>query len=227
MKYVAICFTDKKYERTRKRYEEQLLSKNIFDQVIAYKPEDIDEEFIQHHKIFIDNNPKGYGYYIWKPYIILKTLMLMDDGDILVYGDAGNDMPGSREDCLKLFNQVSAPSNGANIIAAKQGWNIRWIKADLYKTMGLKTFLYALKPMSEAARIVFQKNETTMRFVSEWVGYATSGYHNIDNTASRIPNLPFFIEHRWDQSIFSILFQKYNCTLVNFGETWRAARLRF
>ncbi len=186
MKYIAICFTDKKYEKTRERYANELQSKNIFDKVIQYKPEDFDEDFILKHKNFIDSNPTGYGYWIWKPYFVSKALDTMDDGDILVYGDAGNDMPGDREDCLHIFNMALSVKKGVSVVACKQGWNIRWIKADLYKAMGWETFRFAFLPMAEAARIVIEKNKKTVKFAREWLAYSTNDYHNIDNTVSRI-----------------------------------------
>jgi len=227
MKYVAICFTDEKYTKTKERYTTELKSKNIFDEVIPYGPTDIDPDFYNTHKSFIANNPKGYGYYIWKPYFILKTLLTLSNGDVLVYGDSGNDMPGTRDECLGIFNKVIDVNKGIKIIACKQGWNIRWIKSDLYWKMGWKTFLFAFRFMPEAARIVFKKNDETIAFVKEWLYYATEDYHNIDDSPSRFPNLPFFLAHRYDQSIFSILFHRYKGTRVEFGDIWRAKRLRF
>jgi len=227
VKYIAICFADEKFEKTRKRYADELRSKNIFEQVIEYTTEDFDEDFLSRHKTFMENNTKGYGYYIWKPYFILKALAEINDGDVLIYGDAGNDMPGSKEECLLMFNKILTVTKGIKIIASKQGWTIRWIKSDLYLKMGWKSFLYAFKPMAEAGRLVIQKNDETKKFIAEWLDYATGDYHFLDNSPSKLPNLPFFIEHRNDQSIFSILFHKYKGTLVNFGEVWRAKRIRY
>lgn len=226
MKYLAICFTDEKYQKTRERYAAQLLSKGIFDSVIQYSPDDFDKDFKDKHGKFIAENPKGYGYYIWKPYLILKTLEMMDDGDILVYGDAGNEMKGTPEECLLMIDQVKIRSRKIPILAAKGGWCIRWIKSDLYITMGYKIFT-PFKRMVEAGRIVILKNEITMSFFKEWRYYATSDYSNIDDSESTLPNLPLFIEHRHDQSIFSILFHKYKGRIVDFGDVWEASRLRF
>ena len=46
-----------------------------------------DEIFWENHSSFIENNKKGYGYWLWKPYIIKKTLEKMKKGDILLYLD--------------------------------------------------------------------------------------------------------------------------------------------
>ena len=54
-----------------------------------------DSEYWNKHKNFILNtkHKKGHGYYIWKPYLIQKTMNKMNDGDILLYSDAGCEYP--------------------------------------------------------------------------------------------------------------------------------------
>ena len=226
MNYYALTFTDEKFKKTRERYAAELESKNIFKQVIQYSPKNFDSDFIAKHQKFIEENPKGYAFFIWKPYFILKVLEEIKDGDILVYGDGGNEIKGTRDECLNLFNQVNMPSKGISILATKVGWNIRWIKSDLYFIMGFK-ILYPFKIMVEANRIIIKKNSETMNFVKEWLHYCTIDYRNIDESKSRIPQLPFFVQHRYDQSVFSILFHKYKGREVDFGEIWTASRLRF
>ena len=226
MKYYAITFTDEKFRKTRERYAAELESKNIFEQVIQYSPLDFDPEFLARHEKFIHDNPKGYGFFIWKPYFILKMLKGIEEGDILVYGDGGNEIKGSKEECLNLFNKVNLRSKRIPLIATKVGWNIRWTKSDLYVRMGFKIF-YPFKIMVEANRIIIKKNETTVNFVKEWLHYCTVDYRNIDESKSRIPQLPFFVQHRYDQSVFSILFHKYKGREEDFGKIWTASRLRF
>lgn len=226
MNYYAITFADDKMAKTRERYANELASKEIFQEVIQYSPADFDLEFLAKHAQWISENPKGYGFFIWKPYFILKALSKMDKDDILVYGDAGNELLGTKEECISLFNQVNEPSHKLPLLAMKVGWNIRWIKSDLYFRMGFNLFL-PFKIMVEANRIVIRKNSETMKFVEEWLHFCTIDYRNIDESKSRIPQLPFFVQHRYDQSVFSILFHKYNGRVVNFGNIWKASRLRY
>jgi len=47
-----------------------------------------DNEFWNKHKDFILNNKRGYGYWIWKPYLIKKTIDKLNNGDIILYMDA-------------------------------------------------------------------------------------------------------------------------------------------
>ncbi|RNI32172.1 hypothetical protein EFY79_20270 [Hanamia caeni] len=226
MKYVAVTFTDKKYVKTRQRYVAELESKNIFSQIYSLGSEDFDEDFFNSHQAFIANNPKGYGFFIWKPYVIYKILKQLDEGDILVWGDAGNTIPGTREECLRKFNLVKS-NKGTKIIACQEGYNIRWIKTDLYFRVKWYAILYAFKFMPAANRIVIQKDAKTMSFVKEWLELCTKDYRNIDYSHSKLPKMPFFIEHRFDQSVFAILFHLHKCTKVDFENVWLASRLRF
>ena len=60
----------------------------LFDEVISYSPSDIDPNFFKkNRKILVQK--KGNGYWLWKPYLIKKTLESMKYGDFLFYCDSG------------------------------------------------------------------------------------------------------------------------------------------
>ncbi len=44
-----------------------------------------DEEFQTRHSDFVARNQRGFGYWLWKPYILLRTLEQAKDGDIIFY----------------------------------------------------------------------------------------------------------------------------------------------
>ena len=50
-----------------------------FDKVIEYSPEDLDEEFRRKNEQILKHK-RGGGYWLWKPYIIKKTLAEMGGG---------------------------------------------------------------------------------------------------------------------------------------------------
>ena len=63
-----------------------------FDLIKGYTDIDLIKdhtEFWNTHKSFIELSTRGYGYWIWKPYLIKKQLESMNDNDILIYCDAG------------------------------------------------------------------------------------------------------------------------------------------
>lgn len=53
--------------------------------------------------------------------------------------------------------------------------------------------------------------------VKEWMNVFYNDMHLVDDTPSLIKNSDDFIEHRHDQSIFSILSKLYNAATINLG----------
>lgn len=60
---------------TGKRLIKQVTDINLFTETKLYSVDDLknDIDFWNRHNIFISNNKRGYGYWLWKPYIILKN----------------------------------------------------------------------------------------------------------------------------------------------------------
>lgn len=83
-----ITYGDEKYERQKLELGKIVRDSLWFDHVSIYGPTDL-------HPTFVENNSEilkhaiGGGYWIWKPYIIMKKLNEINDDDILIYLDAG------------------------------------------------------------------------------------------------------------------------------------------
>ena len=86
-----ITFGNEKYYNSLDRISKEVKHFNIFDDIIIlndkYLKDDI--EFWNKHSDFINNNNRGYGYWIWKPYINLKLMEKINNNDIVIYTDAG------------------------------------------------------------------------------------------------------------------------------------------
>ena len=58
------------------------------DQVISYGPNDVEKSFVQKNTKIL-SNPRGGGLWLWKPHLILKALLESNEGDAVLYCDAG------------------------------------------------------------------------------------------------------------------------------------------
>tara|TARA_B110000208_G_C11775468_1_gene431865 strand:+ start:409 stop:1140 length:732 start_codon:yes stop_codon:yes gene_type:complete len=85
---IFITYGNYKYERQKNALVKMAKKSDWFDTVTAYGPSDLDDNFISKFKYILEEK-KGAGYWIWKPYIISKKLDEINDGDILIYLDAG------------------------------------------------------------------------------------------------------------------------------------------
>jgi hypothetical protein len=85
-KYIC-SFADKRLDSTLKRFAEQAKQMKIYDGIFLYTEDDLENNFYKHFKNKF--KLRGFGYWVWKPQIILQTFDKLEDGDILQYTDAG------------------------------------------------------------------------------------------------------------------------------------------
>jgi len=180
----------------------------LFDQILTYIDDDLkkDDDFWSKHNNFILHNKHGYGYWIWKPYLIKKTMEYMNDGDILLYLDAGCEIDIKKKDILNNFlNYVKDEYIIASFACIEKDWN----KMDLLLKLDMNHDKYLNAAQRAAGLILFLVCDKTRKLVNEWYELSCD-YHLIDDSPSISQNLPCFKEHRHDQSIFSLLTKKYN-----------------
>ena len=94
MKKIFIAYADAALAYSLKRIGRQARRLNIFDEVILYTPADLSDELKAHPLM---QHRKGGGYWVWKPWLIQKTLLEHEPGDIVVYVDAGSTLRKSPE----------------------------------------------------------------------------------------------------------------------------------
>lgn len=219
MRIISLSFADALFEHSKKRYRAQLESTGIFDEILFVGPEDLGEAFHKDHDDFIEKSRRGYGFWIWKPYIIYQQLLKMEENDILVYGDTGNSVTGSPKEFLDAIMDVEC------LIADQHNRLGAHCKKDVMRRLGVDPEEYRYRPVAEANRIVVKNSPLMREAMKEWYD-ACRDYRNIDESDSLEPNFPEFVFHRWDQSVFAIIFNKYGGEIVDFGGIWDATRIR-
>ena len=203
------------YKDACSRLTRQASQMNIFDKITAFSDNDLkgDNEFWPKHGNFLENNKRGYGYWIWKPYIIKKTMDSMKDGDILMYLDSGCELDYRKRDkMIEMFSVVQKDLIIGTIVhGLSDADNIeaKWTKADLFEEMKITDETIKNSKQRQAGIDMFFVCKETRELVNEWYSIACK-YNLIDNSPSIKPNIKGFMEHRHDQSIFSLLTKKYN-----------------
>ena len=207
IKFITFGSHDK-YIKAAERLVEQAKQLNIFTETILYNTEYLEKEveFWKNHEEFIKKNKRGYGYWIWKPYIIKKTMEYMNNGDILLYLDCGCELSCERKDnLLKYIDLVKIDKLIGSVAFIEKHWN----KMDLIEKMNMNKNVYLNTLQRAAGANLFLVCHETINLVNEWYNLSCD-YHNIDDSPSIIKNLTCFKQHRHDQSVFSLLTKKYN-----------------
>jgi hypothetical protein len=198
-------------------YESQIkaleFAKNFGFYTIGYKFDDLDQDF-KHKNEEILKQPRGAGYWIWKPYIILKTLNMMQDGDYLIYMDSGASLIKNPDDYLRMINHKGILSFSMSF--HKQS---TWCKKDCFEYVFGEEYDYADHSQILASYVFIQKNNQSVEFVKRWLEICQIR-QLIDDSDSISKNYSDFKEHRHDQAIYSLLIYKHDIMYLPDISQW-------
>lgn len=179
----------------------------IFANSEVYNKEDlinlsqIDESISE----LINKDNHGFGFFIWKP-ILIKSILegKLKEGDFLVYTDSGTEIVGNKIAKSRFLKMIKKLDNQPVLAFRTNHPEDNWTKKiclDLLKHKHDK-----ITPQIEATTILLRKCDLSLSFVREWCKIATvdSGKYINSTLTKESAN---FIEHRWDQSIFSVLYK--------------------
>ena len=197
------------YKDACSRLTRQASQMNVFDKITSFSDNDLkeDNEFWLKHSEFILKNKRGYGNWLWKPYLIKKQMEQMKDGDILLYLDAGCELDIRKRDLM--IEYFSIIKKDLIIGTTTRFIEKHYTKMDLFIELDLATDTYFDSKQRQGGVNMFYVCEDVRKLVDEW--YRISSIYNLlDFSKGNNANSPDFKEHRNDQSIFSLLTKKYN-----------------
>ena len=185
------------------------------DYVLSYTDSDIPEKYKEDHAD-IFKYKRGAGLWLWKPYLVNRTLDMMKDGDWLFYSDAGCFFIHS----IKRIIRYAEKKNLSIVLFGLPLLNRQFCKNECYKVLGVED-----RGENQAVGTFFlvKKNAESMSFMKEWLLSCERAdlicperFHN------EINEFPDFYSHREDQSLLSLLAIKYKVPLnkdcSNFGQ---------
>ena len=216
-----VCFLTfgggKTWPEAARRLSNQAKATGLFDKIITETSETFfrkNGEFAI-HRDFIENNPRGWGYWIWKPFLILKHLKRMNDGDAIFYLDSGCEILPENRHRLKLMMEYAQEKGCLFFNYAEYPiLNIAFctkpsLLSAVQNEFGLADFLRI--PTVWAGGLALVKNKRNIKFLEDWCRYCVrDNYHMVDGTPSYEPIRHQLFEHRHDQSIMSILKAIYD-----------------
>lgn len=178
----------------------------------------IDTDFWNKHSQFIQNCPKGYGYWIWKSYLIMKELQELSEGDILMYVDAGCEI--NMEGKSRLYEYVDILDQDPNQYGVIS-FELTFLEYTYTKRKVFEYFQASDTVKNTnilmATVIILKKTDHSMKLIHEW--YETMCKYELADDRLSPPEHHEFKDHRHDQSIFSII-RKIHGSIVIPDETY-------
>ena len=202
-----------------------------FNIVYQMRQENIDREFYQANKEILDC-PRGAGYWLWKYYFQDRILSDMSEDDILMYCDQGANFIRTAD---PLFDVVRADSRGLICFSTpdRPTYHLEkmWTKKRVFSALGVDGLDQREKlrilntPQIQAGFRIMRGTQFAKDFTKKCLEYACQK-ELIDDTLTDAESSDF-MEHRHDQSIWSVMCKLHSVTCMDdfsqWGQHWRAS----
>lgn len=133
---IFMSFADSKYAPMLKRIKTEASDSHFFSEVRIFSERGFEEDYKRKYKERFKQ--RGFGYWMWKSYMVRRVLKEMNDNDILVYSDSGCTINANAkkrfEDYISHVKQVQS---GILVFAQMKLLESAYTKADLFAYAGM------------------------------------------------------------------------------------------
>ena len=208
-----ITYGNNKFTKAKKRIFKEALDTNWFYSINTYDDTNLSAEFKNEFNDILIKE-RGGGYWIWKFDIILRKLNEIDEGDFLIYLDAGCTINSNGKD--KLIEYIEMIKKNKNKIISYQlsGLEYYWTTKEIFNSFDISLdHKHATSKQFAATIIIMQKCDKVINIFKDCLikirkdpFIITDKYNNKQNKD--------FIDNRHDQSILSIARKIHGSIIV-------------
>ena len=232
MRKFFLSFADARMAGALARIRKQAEEMQCYDHIVVADQSYLNIDFREKYKDKLTDKVRGYGYWCWKPQVILQLLDQVNDGDIIQYTDAGCHLNKNGKARLMEYFELADQSESGILafaafppsfydpsIALPDLSEHKWCKADLFEYMNVSTNELITHSQTVTAGIIFiKKSNRSREIIQKWADVIAADFSLLDDSKSKKSNMEGFVEHRHDQSIFSVLCKLNHVALVSCYE---------
>lgn len=190
-----------------KRIASQASSSGMFHKIIVFDKTSLEKllPIDQNQSSIMTSKIHGFGYFSWKP-TLLKGLLeeKIPENAILVYCDSGTELVVNTFAKKKFLKLVYKLDNQPVVAFHTKFPEFKYTKSLCLSL--LDDIEQRQTNQIEATTILLRNCAEARMFISKWYEFALKeNFMYIDNNLDN--EIEGFIEHRWDQSIFSVLYK--------------------
>lgn len=141
------------------------------DVCIAFRRDSLSRDFLDRNAETL-NLRRGAGYWIWKPYLIFKVLMEVQEGDVVMYSEFAAEF---KQDLAPTFSLPDAMNQDVVFFEhphGEEGGPRYWSKGDVLTIMDCyNNSCTEEAPHVTTAYSVWKKSEESVLLASYWMSY--------------------------------------------------------
>lgn len=236
MKRVFLTFADSRLRRSLERLRSEANALGAFDEIYVLNEVHLDPNFRKRYGEKLQSCVRGYGYWCWKPQVIGQVLSQLEDGDLLLYVDAGCHLNAHGIKRLDEYFRIAEKSENGLLAfqtvppvfpLQHDGRPLPdlteklWTKSDVFEYFGVRNNPDVTDTQQFGSGIIFfRKCKKSESLVRDWINAVDYSFSMLDDSPSLLENAIGFIEHRHDQSLFSILCKINQVDRLSSYEYW-------
>ncbi|MGD0465808.1 MAG: hypothetical protein ABSA84_03865 [Gammaproteobacteria bacterium] len=176
------------------------------DFILNYRRAHLDQKFVKQHASILTQK-KGAGFWLWKPYVILKTLETIKENDIVIYSDTGLLFREQITPLIKLTKQH-------DVILFEYdpkeyyGKPIHTAKREILIELDCDTNKCHYGQHVWAGVLLLKNTNKSREFIKKWLKYSCKEEFLTDQLDPKIQQHPEFVAPSHDEAILNILYNK-------------------
>ena len=214
-----VTFADSRMKQPLARIRHQALLMGFSpERILIFTEKELDLDFRNKMKAHLIKGSRGFGYWCWRPQVVLQALDMMDEDEIFLYADAGchlnpKGLPRLRE-YLKMANESDIIAfQGRSLLGTEKFDSLHhynsigmWTKGDVLDFFGVRENRMVVDSGQYSGGVFLVKNSSRSRaFYARYLALVEEHFEFLDDSPSKSPNLPEFRENRHDQALFTLL----------------------
>jgi len=205
MHFVTFADGNLDIKKAGERLKNQAQSTELFKSVNLFDLNFIEQVDSPLSRSYYYSNPRGFGYWTWKPQLLNYLLKsFTEEGEVLIYSDAGTEIVNNSLSRRRFQRLVKKLEHQPLLAFCTSEPEYKYTKT---KCLNLLDSEDSKNSYQIAATTIIIKNCPESRdFISLWSEMATvsTGSFSNDDLGDEVSG---FIDHRHDQSIFSVLYK--------------------
>ena len=215
------------FETAKKRLVKEAKDFNEFISISDLGPENL-PSWVQKKYTDILNVRRGGGYWLWRPFILHEKLKQINDGEFIVFLDAGCKLNAQGKkrffeyiDLLQMSKygilsfQMSG-NKGPGTLAKEKQWTIK----EIFQYFGVtKNSIIKETGQFLGGVFIIKKNKHSMNYVKEIIK-CMMRHPLLTTDALNANQEEYFIDNRHEQSITSVFRKVTGTVIIDGDESW-------
>ena len=226
--FVTVGIGNQNYREAAERLCRQAKSFSVFDKLVLVEQNEINEiapYLINWYNSDELKSTTGFGWYAWKAAVAKQAFAgRWGKFDNVMYLDAGCEMFVSYFAKKRLQGYMKLTEELGSCLFAISSQESHYSKRDVYDEF--MEFDFPPEKQIQAGSWLLRSN-IGLQIAEEWESYIRRGKHTVDISSSVKQEYSGFVQHRYDQSIFSLIAKKNKLNISNDRPPGKINGLKF